>query len=360
MPYRRTTFAKFIIEDRRRHAEPNNGLGALLIDVQRAVKAIGSTVAYGSLLTLSDSTKPPHPGGSEPKSFRALANEIMVSTCEWGGHICGMVSNELIDPHEVPDEYPLGPYLLLFDPLDGASNIDVDLTVGTIFSVLKAPEGVTRPTPDDWLQPGMRQVAAGYALYGPAAMLVITLGTGVHGFTLDREAGAYTLTHPNMRIPETCSEFAIDASNKRFWEPPVRRYVEECIEGQTGPRGRDFNMRWIASTVAEVHRILIRGGLFMCPRNTEEPPPEKPGGLPLLSEANPMAMIVEQAGGLASTGRESVLRLHPSKLHQRVPLLLGSRQEVERLLSYHEAYDRGEEMSFNTPLFNPRSLFRSI
>jgi len=231
------------------------------------------------------------------------------------------------------------------------------MTVGTIFSVLRAPEGVTEPDESYFLQPGTAQVAAGYALYGPVSMLVITLGDGVHGFTLNREIGAYTLTHPNMKIPPATREFAVNTSNARYWEPPVRRYVEECVEGKTGPRGEDFNMRWIASMVAEVHRILIRGGLFMYPRDAKDT--SRPGRLRLMYEANPMAMIVEQAGGAASTGRQRILDIAPGDIHQRVPVILGTVEEVERLAEYHAAYDRGEEMRFAAPLFNARSLFRS-
>jgi fructose-1,6-bisphosphatase len=214
---------------------------------------------------------------------------------------------------------------------------------------------VSEPRAEHFMQPGRTQVAAGFAVYGPTAMLVITLGKGVHGFTLDREVGSFMLTHPDLRISEAANEFAVNASNERFWEPPVRRYVEECIEGKAGPRGKDFNMRWIASMVAEVYRILIRGGLFMYPRDTKDP--AKPGRLRLLYEGNPMAMVVEQAGGAASTGRERILDLVPTDIHQRVPVILGSRQEVERLVRYHAAYDRGEELVFQTPLFNTRSLF---
>ena len=187
-------------------------------------------------------------------------------------------------------------------------------------------------------------------------MIVLTLGRGVHGFTLDREIGAYTLTHPNMRIPATSREFAINASNERFWEPPVRHYVEECVSGTAGARGDDFNMRWVASMVADVYRILVRGGLFMYPRDSKDP--SKAGRLRLLYEANPMAMIVEQAGGLATTGRERLLDIVPTSLHQRVPVILGSREEVERLTKYHAAYDRGEDLVFDSPLFSTRSMFR--
>jgi fructose-1,6-bisphosphatase len=226
--------------------------------------------------------------------------------------------------------------------------------VGTIFSVLRAPEGVTDPTPEDFLQPGTQQVCAGYALYGPAAMIVLTLGTGVHGFTLEPEIGAYILTHPNLAIAADTQEFAVNASNQRFWEPPVKRYVEECIAGKTGVRGKDFNMRWIASMVAEVHRILMRGGLFMYPKDTKDP--GKPGRLRLLYEANPMAMLIEQAGGAASTGRGRILEVTPASLHQRVPVILGSKNEVARLERYHAEFDRGD-VAFSSPLFNERSLF---
>jgi fructose-1,6-bisphosphatase len=267
-----------------------------------------------------------------------------------------MASEEMDVPYEIPAAYPRGNYLLVFDPLDGSSNLDVNVTVGTIFSVLRAPEGVTAPTVQDFLQPGTAQVCAGYALYGPSAMIVLTLGTGVHGFTLDPEIGAYLLTHPNLQIPADAHEFAVNTSNQRFWEPPVKRYVEECIAGRSGVRGKDFNMRWIASMVAEVHRILMRGGLFMYPRDSKDP--GKPGRLRLLYEASPIGWLVEQAGGAASTGRGRILEVVPTALHQRVPVILGSKNEVERLARYHAEYDRGEDQPFSSPLFNTRSLYR--
>ncbi|MFC7335513.1 class 1 fructose-bisphosphatase [Rhodocista pekingensis] len=361
MPHRRTTFSRFIIEDQRRR-RGDAELTALLNDVQTACKFIATAVARGSL-------KQPYtpigvetvaaPGvnvhGEMQKPLDLIANEIFLRNCEFGGQVCGMASEEMEEPYVIPAQFPRGRYLLVFDPLDGSSNLDVNVTVGTIFSILRAPEGVTEPTVEDFLQPGTQQVAAGFALYGPVDMIVTTFGDGVHGFTLDREVGAYTLTHPNMRIPEKACEFAINASNERFWEPPVRRYVEECIEGKTGPRGQDFNMRWVASLVAEVYRILIRGGLFMYPRDTR--PSCKPGRLRLLYEANPIAMVVEQAGGAASTGRQRILDIKPESLHQRVPLILGSKAEVERLDRYHAAYDRGEDLKFEAPLFGTRSVF---
>jgi len=352
MPHHRTTFSKFIIEDLRRNVGHDSELTGLLNDVMTACKQVGAALSRGSLYGAGGD------GGAARKPFTTVANEIMLGGCDWGGQLCGMVSGELAAPYAIPEGYPRGRYLLAFTPLDGATNIDIDMTVGTIFSVLRAPEGVTAPTAADFLQPGTRQVAAGYALYGAASLLVLTTGAGVNGFTLDRETGAYTLTHPDMRIAPETTEFAINASNERHWEPPVRRYVEECIEGKSGPRGADFNMRWIASVVAEVHRILIRGGLVMYPRDTSDEA-ARSGRLRLLSEANPMAMLVVQAGGAASTGRASILDVIPSEIHQRVPVMLGSRAEVDRLVRLHQRYDAGEELVFESPLFKNRSLFRS-
>ena len=357
MPYRRTTLSKFIIEDQRRTASPEPGLTSLLNDIQTACKLIAVAASRGNVVAVGGVQTQVNVQGEQQKPLDVIANDIMIGTCEWGGQLAGMVSEEMEQPYDIPALYPRGRYLLVFDPLDGSSNIDVNMPVGTIFSVLRCPEGVSEPTLDDFLQPGTAQVAAGYAIYGPTSMLVLTLGAGVHGFTLDPEIGAFTLTHPGMTIPAESREFAVNVSNERFWEPPVRRYVDECIEGASGPRGADFNMRWIASMVAEVHRILVRGGLFMYPRDTKDI--TKPGRLRLMYEANPMAMIVEQAGGAASTGRGRILEIVPEGIHQRVPVILGSRTEVERLVRYHAEYDAGEDEPFTTPLFNARSLFRT-
>jgi fructose-1,6-bisphosphatase len=346
MPDRRTTFSKFIIEDRsRRKLSPDAELTALLNDIQTACKFIASAVSRGAL------------GAADGGTLHDVANDIMRRECAWGGQLCGLLSDTDAAPFPIPTGAARGPYLLVFDPLDGSDNVDVNVAVGTIFSVLRAPEGVTDPAGADFLQPGTNQIAAGFVLYGPTSMLVITLGAGVHGFTLDREIGAYTLTHPDMRIPADTREFAINASNRRFWEAPVRHYVEECIDGETGTRGDNFTMRWVDSLVGEVHRILVRGGLFINPSDTSDP--GQRGRLHCLYEANPMAMIVEQAGGAASTGRTRILSIVPQDVHERVPVVLGSRSEVERLVRYHESHDRGEQLVFETPLFNARSLFRT-
>jgi fructose-1,6-bisphosphatase I/sedoheptulose-1,7-bisphosphatase len=281
-----------------------------------------------------------------------MANEVFTHTNEWGGQLAGMLSEEMEKPYEIPAEYPRGRYLLLFDPLDGSSNIDVNVAVGSIFSVLRCPEGVTHPSESDFLQPGSAQVCAGYAIYGPSTMLVLTTGRGVNGFTLDREIGEFMLTHPNLQIPHDTAEFAINASNSRFWEPAVKRYVNECIAGKSGPRGRDFNMRWIASLVAEAHRILMRGGVFMYPRDRKDL--EKPGRLRLLYEANPIGFVIEQAGGRASTGYQPILSVQPESLHQRIGFVFGARAEVERIERYHRDHN---DFQYEAPLFEPRGLF---
>ncbi len=357
MPHCRQTVSEFLLEEQGCGLHVDTDLIALLDNLQNACRSIAFTASQGVLDSVGGLNIGINVQGEEQKLLDVLSNEIIIGHCERGGQLCGMVSEEMEDPYKIPNWFSRGRYLLVFDPLDGSSNIDVNMTVGTIFSILRAPDGVTHPTVEHFLQPGSQQVAAGYALYGPTSMMVMTLGSGVHGFTLYREIPAFILTHRDLRISETTTEFAINASNARFWEPPVRRYVEECIEGKTGPRDVDFNMRWIASLVAEVHRILIRGGLFMYPRDSKDP--LKPGRLRLMYEANPMAMLVEQAGGAASTGRRRILDIKPDGLHQRIPLILGSKAEVERLIRYHEAFDQGEDVTFETPLFHNRSLFRT-
>ncbi|KQW34687.1 class 1 fructose-bisphosphatase [Rhizobacter sp. Root404] len=352
----RTTLSKFLIQQLK-NVEGANDLGALLVDVAAAVKAIAAMTAKGALGGFLGELDNRNVQGETQKKLDVLANEAVIRSCEWGGLVAGMASEELDEPHAVPSEYARGRYLLVFDPLDGSSNTDVNVSVGTIFSVLRH-DATAAPATADFLQPGRTQVAAGYAIYGPATMLVLSVGTGTHGFTLDREIGNFILTHPHLLIPAQTSEFAINTSNARFWEAPVKRYVAECQDGRSGERGRDFNMRWIASMVAEVHRILMRGGVFMYPRDTKDA--SKPGRLRLLYEANPIAMLIEQAGGAASTGRARLLDVQPEGLHQRVPVILGSREEVERIDRYHAEFDAGTDRPFASPLFNERSLFGAL
>jgi len=243
-----------------------------------------------------------------------------------------MASEELEEIHHIPSEYPQGEYLLLFDPLDGSSNIDVNVSIGTIFSVLRSPDGLDT-NKKSFLQPGTKQVAAGYAVYGPQTVLVITTGHGVNGFTLDKELGSWVLTHPQMQVPAATHEYAINASNARHWHPPVTRYINELQAGSDGPRGADFNMRWVASMVADVHRVLTRGGIFMYPADKRDP--SKPGKLRLMYEANPMSFLIEQAGGMATDGHRRIMDIQPQQLHERVAVFLGSKDEVERVTRYH-------------------------
>lgn len=304
------TLARFLVEERRRHRTMGVDLESLILEVALACKAIAHRLGLGAL-------------------------------CD--------------EPYTLPPDDRRGEYLLVFDPLDGSSNIDVNASVGSIFSILRAPEPGVEATKTDFPRPGTAQVCAGYALYGPATMLVLTVGHGVHAFTLDPALGEFILTRKAIRVSPHASEFAINASNRRFWEPAVRRYVDECLAGRTGPRHKDFTMRWVGSLVAETHRILTRGGVFLYPRDTKEP--VKPGRLRLLYEANPVAFLIEQAGGAASTGRERVLDLVPSGLHHRVPLIFGAAEEVTLIDRYHRHHN---DRPYDWPLYGERGLFRVV
>lgn len=347
-----TTLTQYLITSRRSHPTATGSFNALILDVAQACKAISRTVARGALAGILGSANNQNVQGEDQKKLDVLANDLFIANNEASGNVCGMVSEEMDLPCALPQGTPRGRYLLVFDPLDGSSNIDVNVSVGSIFSVLRAPEGVTEPTDADFLQPGSKQVAAGYAVYGPSTMLMLTIGKGVVGFTLDPAMGDFILTHDNIRVPESTHEFAINTSNSRFWEPPIKRYVEECIAGSTGPRERDFNMRWIASMVAETHRILMRGGVFLYPRDRRDP--SKPGRLRLLYECNPIGMLIEQAGGRASTGEMPMLDVQPTSLHQRIAVIFGSKAEVDRIERYHREKSGYEA---DTPLFKRRGLF---
>ena len=329
----RISLSRFLIEQQRDHGRINADLRLLIEVVARACKRISIAVGKGALGGVLGSAGTENVQGETQKKLDVVSNEILLEANEWGGHLAALASEEMDDPHPIPHRYPKGEYLLVFDPLDGSSNIDVNISVGTIFSVLRCPDGVENPDEAAFLQPGTKQVAAGYAVYGSSTVLVLTLGDGVYQFTLDREQGDFPLTQSNLRIPEETSEFAINMSNLRHWEAPMRRYIDEVLAGRTGPRGRDFNMRWVASMVGDVHRILTRGGIFIYPRDLKDP--AMPGKLRLLYEANPMALIVEQAGGAATDGTQRILDIVPHKLHQRVPVFLGSKNEVELVTRYH-------------------------
>jgi fructose-1,6-bisphosphatase I len=332
---RRVTLSQFLVARQRDKGLINADLRLLIETIARACKAISTRVNKGALADGHGSLDTVNVQGETQKTLDVLSNEILLEANEWGGNLAALASEEMEDPRPIPTHYPRGEYLLLFDPLDGSSNIDVNISVGTIFSVLrcpKLPDGkFCEPNEKAFLQPGRSQVAAGFAVYGPTTVFVLTVGDGAHGFTLDRETYTFVLTHPDIKIPADTQEFAINVSNRRRWEPPVRRYIDECLAGKDGPRGKDFNMRWVASMVADVFRVLSRGGIFMYPRDAKN----KEGRLRLMYEANPMSFIVEQAGGVATDGKTRILDLQPKALHQRVAVVLGSRNEVELVAKYH-------------------------
>jgi fructose-1,6-bisphosphatase I len=332
---KRVHLTQFLIERQRGKNLINADLRLLIETIARACKAISTRVNKGALADGLGSTDSQNIQGEVQKKLDVLSNEILLQANEWGGNLAALVSEEMEDPRPIPTHYPRGEYLLLFDPLDGSSNIDVNISTGTIFSVLRCPKNadgsICEANEQAFLQPGRRQVAAGFAVYGPTTVFVLTVGDGVYGFTLDRETYTFVMTHENIRIPEDTQEFAINASNARRWEVPVKRYIDECLAGKDGPRGKDFNMRWVASMVADVFRVISRGGIFMYPRDAKN----KEGRLRLMYEANPMAFIVEQAGGAATDGLNRILDIQPKRLHQRVAVVLGSKNEVEKVASYH-------------------------
>jgi fructose-1,6-bisphosphatase I/sedoheptulose-1,7-bisphosphatase len=327
------TITEFIIEEQRKNPGATGGFTALLNDIRLACKRIGNVVGKGAL--------------AEPSApLRERAHAAFVRTNEPGGHLAAMASSAAEGLCPIPPRYPRGRYLLAFDPLCGARGLEVNAVAGSLFSVLRAPESGQVPEERDFLQPGSRQVCAGYAIYGPATLLVLALESGVNGFTLDREIGEFMLTHPGMRVPEETSELAIDTSDARQWEPAVKRYVDECLAGPRGARGRDFTLRGTAPLVAAAHRILLRGGAYVDPLGVNEQ----------LFAANPVGWVIERAGGRASAGKRPLLEAVPAALHERTPLVFGSRAEVERVERYYRDYN---EREYDAPLFGTRGLFRA-
>ena len=329
----RISLTRYLVEQQRLDGHIPPELRLLIEVVARACKSISQAVNKGALGDVMGTAGSENVQGEIQKKLDIIANEVLIEANEWGGHLAAMASEEMDSIYVVPNRYPQGEYLLMFDPLDGSSNIDVNVSIGTIFSVLKKPEGAAEVSEKDFLQAGSQQVAAGYCVYGPQTTLVLTVGDGVAMFTLDREQGSFVLTEENVKIPDDTQEFAVNMSNMRHWDEPVKRYIDECLQGKTGTRGKDFNMRWIASMVADVHRILTRGGVFLYPWDKREP--DKAGKLRLMYEANPMSWLIEQAGGAATNGKQRILDIKPTKLHERVSVMLGSKNEVERVTAYH-------------------------
>ncbi len=332
------SLTQYLVEQQREHGRITPPLRLLIETVARACKRIALSVNKGALGDVLGSANTENVQGEVQKKLDVIANEVLIEANVWGGHLAAMASEEMDTISVVPDRYPQGEYLLLFDPLDGSSNIDVNVSIGTIFSVLRKVNNNRGVSEEDFLQPGKQQAAAGYCVYGPQTTLVLTVGDGVAMFTLDREMGSWVLTADQVQVPADTKEFAINMSNMRHWASPVKRYIDECLAGKEGPRGKDFNMRWVASMVADVHRILMRGGIFLYPWDQREP--DKPGKLRLMYEANPMAFLVEQAGGAATNGKQRIMDLMPGKLHERVSVILGSKNEVERATAYHQEADK--------------------
>ncbi len=328
---RRVTLTQYLVEQQRCEGVVSAELRLLIEVVARACKSISNAISKGALTGVLGGAGTDNVQGEAQKKLDVIANEVLLEANEWGGYLAAMASEEMEEPQQIPNRFPKGEFLLTYDPLDGSSNIDVNVSVGTIFSVLRCPEGVKEPDEKAFLQPGSKQVAAGFAVYGPSTILVLTVGNGVVGFTLDRDLGSWVMTQPKIEIPEDTQEFAINMSNMRNWTPPVKRYIDECLAGKDGPRGKDFNMRWVASMVADVYRILSRGGVFMYPADAKY----TEGRLRLLYEANPMSFIIEQAGGAAINGPQRMLDVQPTKLHQRQGVVLGSKNEVELIGRYY-------------------------
>jgi fructose-1,6-bisphosphatase I len=307
------------------------GLVTVLSALAASTRRIAALVGKGGLTDILGSAGRENVQGEVQKKLDVISNDMMIDGLASTGHLAALASEEMDHHLPVAGSHAAERYLALFDPLDGSSNIDINAPIGTIFSLLLAP--AEEISDSSFLQPGSRQVAAGYTVYGPAVQLVLTCGHGVDIYTLDREAGDYVLTTPGVTVPRQTSEYAINASNQRFWEAPVQRYIGECQAGSTGPRGRDFNMRWNGSMVSDVHRVLSRGGIFLYPRDSKVP--RKAGRLRLMYEANPVALIMREAGGLATDAVSPLLDIQPSELHQRVAVVLGSAEEVERVAAYH-------------------------
>ncbi len=328
---KKPTITEFL--EKQLQGEHRAALTAILADVVAACKKIATAIDSGALSGNMGSLGSENVQGEVQKVLDVITNDIFIECNLQSGYVAGMASEEMDNIIEVAEKHKQnGQYLLLFDPLDGSSNVNVNISVGTIFSILKSPN--KQPELADFLQPGIKQICAGYALYGTSTMLVLTVGNGVNGFTLDSESGEFYLTHQDIKVPSGTQEFAINMSNYRFWQEPVQRYIDECLQGKEGKRKQDFNMRWVASMVAEVHRILVRGGVFMYPIDAKLQ--AKGGKLRLMYEANPMSFIVEQAGGGATTGTQRILEVLPTGLHQRVPVMMGSVNEVNRLIAYHQ------------------------
>jgi len=303
-------------------------LAQVISTIAATCQTIDQALQKGALAGVLGSAQHENVQGEEQKKLDVISNDYLIDALKIHPQVSGLASEEL---DEFTPAQENGKYLVLFDPLDGSSNIDINMCVGTIFSILPAKNAVTQA--EDFMQAGNQQVAAGYVLYGPSTMLALTVGAGTVFFTFDPETQQFLLTSENIQVAADTKEYAINSSNQRHWENPVKRYIEELLAGKTGPREKDFNMRWVACMVGDIHRILCRSGIFMYPYDLKDP--KKAGRLRLMYEANPMSMLIEQAGGASTTGRVRILDIQPTDLHQRVPVIIGSKNEVDLVTGYH-------------------------
>ena len=303
-------------------------LAQVISTIAATCQTIDQALQKGALAGVVGSAQHENVQGEEQKKLDVISNDYLIDALKVHPQVGGLASEEL---DEFTPAQENGKYLVLFDPLDGSSNIDINMCVGTIFSILPAKNAVTQA--EDFMQAGNQQVAAGYVLYGPSTMLALTVGAGTVFFTFDPETQQFLLTSENIQVAADTKEYAINSSNQRHWENPVKRYIEELLAGKTGPREKDFNMRWVACMVGDIHRILCRSGIFMYPYDLKDP--KKAGRLRLMYEANPMSMLIEQAGGASTTGRVRILDIEPTDLHQRVPVIIGSKNEVDLVTGYH-------------------------
>ena len=325
-----TNFKQYLVSTKPKGAAIPAGLQNLLLAVVNTCSTLSHEVAQGALIGLLGSAGSGNVQGEVQQKLDIIANDQLIDGVKGCKSLAGLASEEMELPVAVRGT---GDYLLLFDPLDGSSNIDVNVSIGTIFSILKKQDPSAPLQTSDFLLSGRHQAAAGYVVYGPQTTMALTLGDGVVMFTLNKETGEFLLIKDAVTISPSTKEFAINMSNMRHWADPVRRYVEECLAGTTGVRDKDFNMRWIASMVADVHRVLSRGGVFMYPWDKRDP--KKAGKLRLMYEANPMSFLVEQAGGASINGTQTIMDLQPTGLHERVSVMLGSKEEIDRLKQYH-------------------------
>ena len=317
------TIERFIIEEERAHPGASGDFSGLLRDLTLAFKIIWREVSKAGLVNILGMTGTENIHGDKVKKLDVFADEKIYQAMDHGGYLCVMASEENEDLLQIPEKYPTGKYVLLYDPLDGSSNIDVNVNIGTIFSIYRRVTPKGRGTLEDCLQPGYKQVGAGYALYGSSTMLVYTTGDGVHGFTFDPSIGEFLLSHENIKMPKRGKIYSVNEGNYRYWFDGVKKYVK-YLQEEDKATNRPYSGRYIGSMVADIHRTLMYGGIFMYPGDTKHPN----GKLRLMYECNPVSFIIEQAGGKASNGQKRIMDIKPESLHQRVPIFAGSEEDV--------------------------------